>query len=97
MLQRCENPKQQRYADYGGRGIRVCERWLSFDNFLTDMSPRPVGKTLDRKNVNEGYNPENCKWATQSEQRKNKRKQAAIQNFSNDEFLAEAHRRGLSL
>lgn len=73
MLKRCRNPRHVSYQDYGGRGIKVCERWASFDSFLADMGERPDGKTLDRKDVNGDYEPGNCRWATRSEQQKNKR------------------------
>jgi hypothetical protein len=73
MRRRCSNPKADNYAYYGARGIYVCERWRTFQNFLTDMGPRPPGKTLDRIDVNGNYEPGNCRWATASEQRANQR------------------------
>jgi hypothetical protein len=75
MIQRATNPKNARYADYGGRGIGVCERWLEFANFYADMGPRPDGRSLDRTDNDRGYSPENCRWATASEQRLNRRPQ----------------------
>jgi hypothetical protein len=75
MRQRCENPNHTKYLYYGGRGISVCERWQKFENFLMDMGPKPKGLTLDRHPNNDGnYEPGNCRWATWSEQMKNRRK-----------------------
>ena len=77
MKDRCYNPNNKSYKDYGGRGITVCDRWKdSFENFLEDMGPKPSSKhSIDRINNDKKYEPNNCKWATQTEQNRNKRHQ----------------------
>lgn len=74
MIQRCTNPNNTNWGNYGERGITVCKRWrLSFVNFLKDMGLRPKGTSIDRIDVNGNYEPGNCRWATKSEQGFNKR------------------------
>ena len=63
MIQRCSNPHATDYHLYGGKGIAVCDRWLSFDSFFADMGERPKGCTLDRKDGSKGYELSNCRWA----------------------------------
>jgi hypothetical protein len=72
MIHRCFNPKAQFFADYGGRGITVCERWLIFENFLADMGLPPPRMSLDRRDNDGDYEPDNCRWATAREQALNK-------------------------
>lgn len=85
MLQRCNNPNNPRYHQYGGRGIKVCEEWHSFKNFLNDMGIPPEGKSLDRINIDGNYEPSNCRWATQFEQSNNMRKNTRLR--FNDQVL----------
>jgi hypothetical protein len=74
MRQRCGNPANKRFANYGGRGISVCERWLKFENFYADMGPRPSADlSIDRINNDGNYEAGNCRWATAKEQRANQR------------------------
>lgn len=73
MINRCRNPNAERWLDYGGRGIQVCEQWQDFRQFLEDMGEAPVGLTIERKNNDGNYEPNNCKWATYREQRANQR------------------------
>ena len=89
MFARCRNPKSTSFSRYGGRGIGVCERWRSFENFLEDMGPRPPGMSLDRIDCNGNYEPSNCRWATAVEQQNGKRSNVRISIDGADRTIAE--------
>lgn len=89
MRQRCENPKAQRYADYGARGIRVCDEWRRFENFLADMGDRPQGYSLDRIDNDGPYSKENCRWTISKVQNNNKRDSRVIEFRGEKRTLAE--------
>lgn len=82
MKTRCTNPNDKRYADYGARGIRICDEWLaSFEAFLKDMGPRPSRRhTLDRIDVNGHYEPANCRWLPAPLQTRNTRANRVIEH-----------------
>jgi len=74
MRRRCESPRHSKFASYGGRGISVCDRWLSFENFISDMGPRPsADHSIERRDNDGHYEPGNCTWETCSRQARNRR------------------------
>lgn len=96
MKSRCSNPKQAGYQYYGARGIRVCERWNSFANFVADVGDRPPGTSLDRIDNNGNYEPGNVRWATAIEQSRNsskKRRDLTGGTFAGLTVMALAFRR----
>lgn len=79
MVRRCTDSNIRDFHRYGGRGIKVCERWLKFENFLADMGERPDGMSIDRYPDNDGnYEPGNCRWATKAQQDRNQRRNLSV-------------------
>ena len=95
MLMRCQDPKHQSFGHYGGRGIKVCERWQKFDDFYADVGDPPAGMTLDRVDNDRGYSPDNVRWATPKEQMANRRgtKEMVLLRMTVEELRAEIARK----
>lgn len=89
MRQRCNRVGHTHYVNYGGRGIKVCERWNVYANFLEDMGERPAGCSLDRICNEHGYTRANCKWATRTEQNRNNSQNRVIAYLGVSKCLAE--------
>lgn len=85
MLNRCTNRNSRMYSKYGAVGISVCDEWRNFERFLMDMQERPKGTSLDRIDGSKGYSPDNCRWATPTEQIRNRCNTLSI----NGEYFAE--------
>lgn len=90
MIARCTNPNHNAWKDYGGRGITVCEKWLKFENFNKDMGNKwKPGLTIERKENNQGYNKENCEWATRKKQMRNTRDNLYVTYNNKTQLLIE--------
>jgi hypothetical protein len=90
MIERCTNPDNIGWRNYGGRGITICDRWLiGVENFVEDMGEPEKGMSLDRIDNDLGYSPENCKWASRTEQNRNKRTNRLITFQGETRILAE--------
>lgn len=92
MLSRCYNPNVERYPIYGARGIRVCDRWRGdggFENFMSDMGPRPDGYSIERRNSDGAYEPSNCRWANAKEQANNTARNRRIEWQGRNQTLAQ--------
>lgn len=90
MLARTTNPNNIGWSDYGGRGIKVCQEWLVFENFYADMGDPPPGLQLDREKNHLGYNKSNCKWVTPQQNNRNKRNNILVSYRGRTITLVEA-------
>ena len=89
-IERCKNPKNCQFKNYGAKGIEVCERWMKFENFIEDMGLAPSSNhTLDRIDSNKGYSPENCRWATWKQQQRNRTNNRVLEIDGKKKSLAE--------
>ena len=91
MKRRCYSPSYIGFHNYGGRGIRVCDRWLVFTNFYADMGEPPAGTSLDRKDNDKDYGPDNCQWSDNLTQRRNQRRYPMMVNGVPLPELAKQH------
>lgn len=89
MKQRCCNPNDSMYPDYGGRGIKICDRWYVFENFLADMGEIPAGCQLDRIDNEGNYCLENCRWSTKKQQARNRRTTNMITHNGKTQCLSD--------
>lgn len=90
MKRRCDNPNFKQFADYGGRGIKVCPRWInSFENFVHDMGERPDGHSIDRIDNDGPYSPENCRWVSRTQQQRNQRRTRRVVLDGKEYVVAE--------
>jgi hypothetical protein len=93
IKQRCLSPNYATYSDYGARGITICERWLSFENFVADMGSRPHGHSVERVDNEKSYSPDNCIWKLSSLQAQNRRSNRTITFNGETLCIAEWSRR----
>jgi hypothetical protein len=96
MRQRCEDERCKAFEAYGGRGIRVCEEWQKFEQFLVDMGEPSAGMSIERIDNDKGYAPSNCRWATKREQANNRRSSVLLQ-FNGKRMTQAAWERELGL
>jgi hypothetical protein len=97
MRKRCNNPASMYYYRYGGRGIKVCPEWDVFQNFLADMGPCPDGYSIERLDIEKGYEPGNCKWIPLNRQQRNTSKSRRVTAFGKTQLVVEwAEEYGLS-
>jgi hypothetical protein len=89
IITRCTNQNTRYFKHYGGRGISICERWLTFENFLSDMGECPSGLSIDRINVNGNYEPSNCRWADTKTQQRNTRKNRLLTHNNQTHCVSE--------
>lgn len=89
MVQRSTNANNERFKDYGGRGVGICKRWLTFSNFLYDMGEAPEGMEIDRINNNKGYAKGNCRWATPTQNNRNKRSNFMVKYKGQTKCISE--------
>lgn len=92
MKTRCLRSNHPSFKNYGGRGITICDRWMKFDNFLNDMGPRPEGMSLDRRDNDQGYCKENCRWTTSLEQSRNRRNTVKVEWQGKEVILMDVAR-----
>ena len=94
MKDRCLNPRNKKYYNYGGRGITVCEKWMDFENFYKDMGDPPFARAhLDRIDNDQGYSPENCRWVSNKENAQNTRRNLYVTHEGKKMCLAEGCRK----
>ena len=89
MRRRCQSPKALEFKNYGGRGISVCERWQTFENFYEDMGDPPDGFSIERENNDGNYEPSNCRWASYKEQLNNTRSNRFLEAFGKRQTLTQ--------